>query len=303
MAKVTELGYIGIGVKDGEAWKDYATQVIGMELLDEGEDDRFYLRMDNWHHRIVVHTSGEDDLLYLGWRVAGPMELQEMEQQLKAAKVPYRVGTEAEASERRVLGVLKLADPGGNPIDIFYGPQVETQLPFHPGRRMHGRFLTGNEGIGHVIMREDDPPAAFKFYTEVLGMRGSIEYRLPVPGGMIAKPVFLHCNDRDHSIAFGVGPMQRRINHLMIEMEKFDDVGMTYEIVRNRNIPVAIGLGKHSNDQAFTFYHANPSGWLWEIGWGARKATEQAEYYVSDIFGHGVETQGYGLDLELKKKG
>lgn len=303
MAKVTELGYIGIGVKDGEAWKDYATQVIGMELLDEGEDDRFYLRMDNWHHRIVVHTSGEDDLLYLGWRVAGPMELQEMEQQLKAAKVPYRVGTEAEASERRVLGVLKLADPGGNPIDIFYGPQVETQLPFHPGRRMHGRFLTGNEGIGHVIMREDDPPAAFKFYTEVLGMRGSIEYRLPVPGGMIAKPVFLHCNDRDHSIAFGVGPMQRRINHLMIEMEKFDDVGMTYEIVRNRNIPVAIGLGKHSNDQAFTFYHANPSGWLWEVGWGARKATEQAEYYVSDIFGHGVETQGYGLDLELKKKG
>jgi 2,3-dihydroxybiphenyl 1,2-dioxygenase len=303
MAKVTELGYIGIGVKDGEAWKEYATQVIGMELLDEGEDDRFYLRMDNWHHRIVVHTSGEDDLLYLGWRVAGPMELQEMEQQLKAAKVPYRVGTEAEASERRVLGLLRLADPGGNPIDIFYGPQVETQLPFHPGRRMHGRFLTGNEGIGHVIMREDDPPGAFKFYTEVLGMRGSIEYRLPVPGGMIAKPVFLHCNDRDHSIAFGVGPMQRRVNHLMIEMEKFDDVGMTYEIVRNRKIPVAIGLGKHSNDQAFTFYHANPSGWLWEIGWGARKATEQAEYYVSDIFGHGVETTGYGLDLELKKHG
>jgi 2,3-dihydroxyethylbenzene 1,2-dioxygenase len=47
---------------------------------------------------------------------------------------------------------------------------------------------------------------------------------------------------------------------------------------------------------------ANPSGWLWEIGWGARKATEQAEYYVSDVFGHGVEAKGYGLDLELKKQ-
>src|ERR1041385_7234161 len=111
MAKVTELGYLGIGVSDAAPWKEYAMQVVGMELLDEGEADRFYLRMDNWHHRIVVHTSGEDDLLYLGWRVAGPLELQEMEQQLREARVPYRVGSEAEAHERRVLGLLKLADP------------------------------------------------------------------------------------------------------------------------------------------------------------------------------------------------
>ena len=302
MAKVTELGYLGIGVKDGAAWKDYATQVVGMELLDEGEADRFYLRMDNWHHRIVVHTSGEEDLLYLGWRVAGAVELQEMERQLREAKVPYRVGTEAEAEERRVLGLLKLADPGGNPIEIFHGPQIETTLPFHPGRRMYGRFVTGSQGLGHVIVREDDVEGALSFYTNVLGMRGGIEYKLPIPGGIIAKPVFLHCNDRDHSIAFGVGPMNRRINHLMIELEKVDDLGMTYDIVRARNIDVAIGLGKHSNDQAFTFYHANPSGWLFEIGWGSRKATEQSEYYVSDVFGHGVETKGYGLDLELKRK-
>lgn len=301
MVKVTELGYIGIGVSDGAAWKDFATQVVGMELLEEGEDGRFYLRMDNWHHRIVVHTSGEDDLLYLGWRVAGSDELEQMERQLREARIDYRVGKEDEAHERRVLGLLKLADPGGNPIEIFYGPQVETSLPFHPGRRMHGRFLTGAEGIGHVIMREDDVTAAYRFYTQVLGMQGSVEYKLAAPGGIVAKPVFLHCNGRDHSIAFGVGPMKKRINHLMIEVTAFDDVGMTYDIVRGRKIPVAIDLGKHSNDHAFTFYFANPSGWLCELGWGARKATEQAEYYLGDIFGHRLEVKGFGLDLELKK--
>src|SRR6266851_6293648 len=100
MVKVVELGYMGIGVSDAEAWKKYATEVVGMELLDEGEGDRFYLRMDNWHHRIVVHTNGSDDLLYLGWRVAGPIELQEMEQQLREARVQYRVRTEKEAAER-----------------------------------------------------------------------------------------------------------------------------------------------------------------------------------------------------------
>lgn len=150
MIKVTELGYLGIGVKDAAAWKEFASQVVGMEVLDEGEKDRFYLRMDNWHHRIVVHTSGEDDLLYLGWRVGGPDELGAMEEQLRADGVAVRRASEEEARERRVLGLLKLTSPGGNPTEIFYGPQIQTAFPFYPGRRMHGRFLTGSEGIGHV---------------------------------------------------------------------------------------------------------------------------------------------------------
>jgi 2,3-dihydroxybiphenyl 1,2-dioxygenase len=301
MARVTELGYIGIGVKDAAAWKDYAAQVLGMEVLDEGEKDVFYLRMDDWHHRIIVHVNGSDDLEYLGWRVEGPAEMEEMEKQLRAAKVDYRVASEQEARERHVLGLLKLADPGGNPLEIFYGPHIETALPFYPGRRRYAGFLTENEGIGHVIVRQDDPQKAYEFYSKALGMRGSIEYRLQIPGGPVATPCFMHCNARDHSIAFGVGPMERRMNHLMIETQKFDDVGYTYDIVRKRKIPIAIDLGKHSNDQMTSFYFANPSGWLIELGWGARKATHSVEYYVSDIWGHKVQAKGFGMDVELER--
>lgn len=40
-AQVTELGYMGIGVKDLSAWKDFATtNTIGFEVADEGESDR-----------------------------------------------------------------------------------------------------------------------------------------------------------------------------------------------------------------------------------------------------------------------
>lgn len=50
MAKVTELGYMGINVSDGDAWRNFASEVVGLEVVDEGEGDRFYLRMDYWHH-------------------------------------------------------------------------------------------------------------------------------------------------------------------------------------------------------------------------------------------------------------
>lgn len=298
MAKVTELGYLGLSVSDLEAWRDYAAGIIGMQFVDEGEEDRAYLRMDLWHHRIVLHRDGGDDLAYLGWRVAGPVELEEVGERLGEAGYAYEVASEAEAADRRALGLLRLEDPGGIPTEIFYGPQVDAAKPFHPGRPMFGGFVTENQGLGHVILREDDVEAAARFYR-ALGLDGSVEYKFGLPDGGVATPYFMHCNDRQHSIAFGL-PVEKRVNHLMIEYTHLDDLGLAHDTIREQKIDVTLGLGKHSNDQALTVYVANPSGWLWEVGWGARKALPQQEHYLRDIFGHENEVEGYGIDLPLK---
>lgn len=298
MSVVTELGYLGLSVSNLDAWRAYVTEVAGMEIVDEGEGDRLYLRMDQWHHRIALIEDGGDDLAYLGWRVAGPVEFTAMIEKLTGAGIAVAVSSDIEARERRVLGLAKLVDPGGNPTEIFYGPQVDAHKPFHPGRAMYGKFLTGSEGIGHCILRQDDVEAAARFYG-LLGLRGSVEYHLQLPNGMVAQPYFMHCNERQHSVAFGLGPMEKRINHLMFEYTELDDLGLAHDIVRARQIDVALQLGKHANDQALTFYCANPSGWLWEFGWGARKAPAQQEYYTRDIFGHGNEAPGYGMDIPL----
>jgi 2,3-dihydroxyethylbenzene 1,2-dioxygenase len=298
MSAVTELGYLGLSVTDLGGWRSYAGEIAGMEVVDDGEGDRLYLRMDQWHHRIVLHRADEDDLAYLGWRVAGPVEFEDIQAKLRSAGIPFTVAGEAEAKERHVLALLKLTDPGGNPTEIFYGPRVDTHKPFHPGRPMYGRFVTGSQGIGHCILRQDDVEAAARFYG-LLGLRGSVEYHLELPNGMVAKPYFMHCNDRQHSVAFGLGPMEKRINHMMFEYTELDDLGLAHDIVRQRKIDVALQLGKHANDQALTFYCANPSGWLWEFGWGARTAHAQQEYYTRDIFGHGNESAGYGMDIPL----
>src|SRR5271157_3879729 len=98
MIQVTELSYMGVGVKKVDEWKSFATEILGMELTDEGERDRCYLRMDYWHHRIVLHADGTDDLEYLGLRVAGAEEFGAMQHQLTAAGIAFRVGSEEEAA-------------------------------------------------------------------------------------------------------------------------------------------------------------------------------------------------------------
>ncbi|MGE0821414.1 MAG: VOC family protein [Candidatus Binatia bacterium] len=292
MVQATELGYMGLGVKNLEAWKDFATAILGMELTNEGERDRCYLRMDYWHHRLVLHNDSSDDLAYLGFRVANAEDFQDMQRQLFDAGIQYRVGSAEEAVERHVLEVLKLQDPDGTPIEIFHGPEIQASKPFHPGRRMHGRFKTGAGGLGHCIIRQKDVDAAYRFFY-LLGLRGGIEYKIQM-GKRTVTPVFMHCNERQHTVAFGIAGPERRINHLMIQVENFDDVGLTYELVRKNKIPVHILPGKHSNDHMFSFYFRNPSGWMIEYGWGGRAPSAQSEYYTEDIFGHQPEDGGFG---------
>src|SRR3546814_13341388 len=95
--------------------------------------------MDYWHHRFILEEDGTDDLNYLGFRVAGVEEFREMHRKLTGAGLEVRIGTYEEASDRRVLEVMKLKDASGFPIEIFHGPQVQADKPFHPGRRMHGK--------------------------------------------------------------------------------------------------------------------------------------------------------------------
>ena len=104
---------------------------------------------------------------------------------------------------------------------------------------------------------------------------------------------FMHCSSRDHSVAGGIGSPTRRLNHIMLEVDTLDDVGLTHDLVRKANIPVHIQLGKHSNDHMYSFYFTSPSGFMLEYAWGARDATHQSEYYEGDIFGHALEQGGF----------
>jgi 2,3-dihydroxyethylbenzene 1,2-dioxygenase len=72
----------------------------------------------------------------------------------------------------------------------------------------------------------------------------------------------------------------------MMEMERFDDVGLAYDLVAQAGIPVIIEPGSHANDKMHSFYFKNPSGFMNEIGWGGRKPTGQSEYYQKDAYGH-----------------
>jgi 2,3-dihydroxybiphenyl 1,2-dioxygenase len=290
MSGITELGYVRFGVSNLDEWRTFARDILALEVVDvvddEGDVKGLSLRMDYWHHRIILEEHESDDILAAGMRVAGVEEFRDIQKVLADNNVSFEVGDQVLCAQRHVLEMLSTTDPAGNPIEIFHGPQVDTHLPFHPGRRMHGRYITETGGVGHMILGHQGLDEVYEFY-KLLGMRGGIEYRIAIGEGINLELLFMHCNDRDHSVAFGLPPQEgKHINHLMIEVDNLDDVFMTYELVQDSPYLVTIAPGKHANDRMFSFYFAGPSGWQIEIGFDGQPSTHQSEYFVRDTYGH-----------------
>jgi 3,4-dihydroxy-9,10-secoandrosta-1,3,5(10)-triene-9,17-dione 4,5-dioxygenase len=103
---------------------------------------------------------------------------------------------------------------------------------------------------------------------------------------------FLGCNPRHHSLAFGCGlPAPRLLTHFMVEMATIDDVGRAQDRCVDHDVPVVMGLGRHTNDQMISFYCQTPDGFMVEVGWGGLRiddVTTTATYQITkpSFWGH-----------------
>jgi len=290
MASITQLGYLGLSVSDIKAWEQFATNTLGLQVSARGDDGTLFLRLDDYHHRFLVHPSGKDDLDYLGWEVTDEQSLRAMTEQLKAAGVEVRHGTPEEAQRRGVIDLILFKDPSGIPSEVFYGPLMAFNAPFQSPRPISG-FVAATQGLGHMVVVMDDLDRSVQFYRDVLGMRISDFVEVERPPGQKRRLAFFHCNPRHHTIAIAAMPNPpKRLNHFMLQMKSLDDVGATYYLCQDQGIPIVRSLGRHTNDHMVSFYLQTPSGFDVEYGWGARvvdDSTWQVQFHTSgSMWGH-----------------
>lgn len=290
MERVTQLGYLGLSVSDVNVWERFATQTLGLQVAEQEPDGTLLLRLDDYHHRFLVHPTGHDDVAYIGWEVTDEHALRAMAEQLTAAGIEVRRGTPAEAQARRVVDLITFQDPNGIPSEIFYGPLMAFNKPFQSPRPISG-FVAGLQGLGHMVLTIDDFDRSVHFYRDVLGMRISDFVHVERPPGNKFRLAFFHCNPRHHTLAFYAMPNPpKRLNHFMLQTQSLDDVGATFYLCHDQSIPISRGLGRHTNDHMVSFYLRSPSGFEVEYGWGARvvdDSTWQVQFHTSgSIWGH-----------------
>jgi len=290
---IRSLGYLRIGATDIAAWREYGLKVLGMVEGSGDTEGALYLRMDDYPARLVIVPAEHDRLIEAGWECGDAEGLQEIRNRLEVEGVPYKEATAAELADRRVHEMIRFSDPSGNCLEVFHGVALEHRRVVSP----YGHtFVTGEQGLGHVVLSTRDDVEALHFYRDVLGFKLRDSMRMPPQ--LVGRPAdgeppwlrFFGCNPRHHSLAFLPMPTPSGIVHLMVEVGNSDDVGLCLDRALRRKVPMSATLGRHVNDLMLSFYMKTPGGFDVEFGCEGRQVADEdwivRESTAVSLWGH-----------------
>ncbi len=292
--KIHSLGYIGVNCTDPSRWAHYGTQVLGMMDVSHqlADDDSVYLKMDDRPWRIVIQSSDTDCYAFSGWEVAGPDDFADAINTLEQHGINFeRAGAELTA-QRRVQDLVSFTDPDGNRHEVYWGPISDFgQFASPLGIR---QFITGEQGFGHVVLPTPGFVGCYEFYKNVMGFAVSDLMKVrftPDPNEPEKRLYFMHCNERHHSLAIFESPMPAGCVHVMVEVDRVDEVGRCLDRIKAHNVKLTGTLGRHANDHMVSFYMATPSGFMLEYGAEGRTVADWSRYSpfqstVNSFWGH-----------------
>ncbi|MET4165448.1 MULTISPECIES: VOC family protein [Gordonia] len=280
MTEIRGLGYVRVLATDMDRWRELGYDVLGFAPGSGPEEDALHFRMDERPSRITVERADVNRVSAVGWEVRDHLSLQRLMSTLDAEGIEYAPMSQDLCDARKIEAGISLKDPGGAPLEMFHGPALDHS----PVITKYGqKFVTGQQGLGHVVMPTTNFDDSYLFYTETLGFLPRGAFRMPSPPG--AGPLrirFLGINQRHHSLAI-MPSLEGRdpgLIHVMVEVDELDAVGRAYDQVMSRDFPVSSTLGRHTNDKMVSFYVRVPGGWDIEYGTGGKLVDES--YYTAE---------------------
>lgn len=278
---VHSLGYVRLGSPRLAKWQELASEVLGLMQVEGETPDALHYRIDDYPPRLVISPAEAPRMEAMGFEVRDRREFEAVISAIEKEGISVTTGLEKEAVERRVTGLARFVDPGDSTVELFYGPILD-HVPFHTP--IGTRFITGDMGMGHVVISSPDFAASCDFYMRVLGF-----YERNTMSTPMGEMIFLSPNRRHHSLGIiGMdGPPQ--MIHFMLEVTGLDDVGRALDRVEQRGLTLMFTLGRHTNDHTVSFYVYTPDGSAVEYGFGGIDVPEPAPTYAitqTSIWGH-----------------
>src|SRR5690606_11177692 len=133
--------------------------------------------------------------------------------------------------------------------------------------RYFGSRYAGITGFSHIGLRTLHARRDEAFWTDLLGAKDS---------DRIGDAPLLRIDEVHHKIALfpSTYPGVQHINH---QVESIDDIMRAYYILRERNVPIKFGPGRHPTSGAVFLYFEGPDGMIYEYSTGVRLITEEDE--------------------------
>lgn len=261
MIHLLDIRYVRLGTRDRAAAGRFAREILGLEAARD-EAGSSYFRSDDRDHTLVYFEGDPADHT-VGFELRSAAELEAAAAELSDAGRDVHAGTRDECEQRRVDAFIRFRDPTGNQIELVLRPH-------HSGRRHFPSRDAGITGFSHVGLCTTDARRDEQFWTEVLGARVS---------DRIGEAPLLRIDEVHHKVA--LFPTTRAgVQHVNHQVEGIDDIMRSWYLLKERNVPIVFGPGRHPTSGAMFLYFKGPDGMVYEYSSGVRRirAEDEAGY-------------------------
>ena len=289
---VSSLGYVVVEAPDTTAWRRFGIDVLGLTAGPDAGDGSLRLRVDERPFRLLVVPGKTNRFVSSGWEFRNDAALDAAVAGLTAAGVEVTKASADDAERRCVRRLVRLSDPCGNQLELYVGRAID----YASLASAHGLsgFVTGDMGMGHVVLPAPQLEVARSFYKQHLGFDDTDEMWLamsPNPSDPKLGIYFMHANNpRHHSLALMSAPVPSGCVHIMLEARSIDDVGLALDRCMAAGAHISSSFGKHSNDFMLSFYVQTPGGFDLEFGCGGLqpdwKTWVPTHSLIPDLWGH-----------------
>lgn len=261
MIELKDVAYVRSGAADLATAVDFATRIVGLELVDAGEPGVAHLRSDARHHSLAL-VGGESGVIASGFTVADEDALEAAETELERSGFLVSRGDEAERRSRRVRDFIGFDDPFGNRLELVVG-QVTNPRPV---------ALTRTSGItefGHVCLDAPDVLAAHRFWTTTFNAK--------VSDWVGEMACLMRIDPVHHKLAVfrGDGP---GLCHMNFQVAEIDDIFRNWHFLVENGVEITMGPGRHPQSTAVFLYFLGPEGFTYEYSWGVRRIEDDAAW-------------------------
>lgn len=259
MINLRDVSYVRMGTRDLEGAEVFASDYLGLEV-SERHGHAVYFKSDSRAHTLCYFEGDPSDQA-VAFEIGSEDELDQAAATLAGMDRDVRLGTHEEAARRKVKAFIAFRDPTGNNIELVVRPEQS-------GKRYHGTRDAGITGFSHVGLCTTNPARDEAFWTQVCNARVS---------DRIGDAPLLRIDEVHHTIA--LFPANRSgIQHINHQVESADDIQRSFHFLRDRQVSMVFGPGRHPTSSAKFLYFEGPDGMVFEYSSGVREIADELLY-------------------------
>lgn len=247
MSRVTEIRYVGYGVKDLAAESKFYEETWGLERVPSDDGMAWFKAQGHDEHHVVRLREADENRI----------DVVALAADSRADVDALRAKVEANGG-KIVSEPHDLTTPGGGYGFRFFTPdglQFEISSDVARGsKREIARWEGVPVKISHIVFHSPDHQAFVKWFVDVLGFKVS-DWLGDFMG-------FLRCNSAHHRIAILPGPPC--LNHVAYDMTGVDGMMRGAHRLKQQGTNIQWGPGRHTaGDNAFSYF-VTPGGFAVE---------------------------------------